>query len=197
MTTSTTLTTTAPSAWEDVLAGHEYTPSAPLTGWRISVALRDGALSPFLDHGSTVQAHCHADPADQHHDGELVHPGCVCGLYLTDSRSHLIDYWPDVNRRMGAVRDDVGSYRRGGAVICKVTTAGNVTGRATREGMTPPDSIHTYRTSAFTLRQVFVPTGTRPGLADRIASKYPDVAVVAMRGPLHTLAKLEYRWADQ
>ena len=192
--------TTLPIAhtWADVHPGTEYMPATPLRGWRISVALIDGTISPFVDHGSEVHAQCGADPDVQHHDGTDVHPGCVCGLYLIDTRQHLADYWPDAYQRHAKTRADLGTYRWGGIVICRAATAGTVTGRAERPGMVPPpDTIHTYRAAALTLDHVYVPTGTSRALADRIRRKYPDVPVTEMRGPVHTIRKPEYSEASR
>ncbi|GEM_PF-4186579 len=185
--------TTPPTAhsWTDVQPGYEYTPAVPLTGWRLSAALINGLVSPFIN-GAAAQAECGAVPAERRHDGHEVHPRCICGLYLCDTRQHLIDYWPDAATRFGRARTDIGSYRWGGVVVCQVTTASNVTGRCTWPGMTPPDSPHTYRAASLILRRVLVPTGAVPHLAKRIETKYPGVPVISMKGPLHTICKPEY-----
>lgn len=186
--------------WHDIRPGIEYSTEPELTGWRVSVALVNGEISPFRDirgPSPLAEALCHADAEDKHHDGSEVHPGCICGLYLIDTRAHLADYWIDASTRHRKTRDDIGAHRWGGLVICNVDAVGNVTGRATRDGMSPPDTVHTYRTSAMRLRHVLVPTGTSKALADRIARKYPDVSVTQMRGPLHTIRKPDYSWTDR
>lgn len=190
------IATSTATAWTDVQPGIEYEAANPLIGWRVSVILVNGIISPFVN-GPTATAVCGVEPAERHHTGREVHPECRCGLYLIDTRQHLVDYWIDGGRRLLEGRAKIGRHRLAGLAICQVETTANITGYAYHPGMIPPDTEHCYRTNELRLRRVFIPTGNRSGLPDRIGRKYPEIPVAQMRGPMHTIASAKYAEADR